>query len=62
MAKKIEIDLALFFQMRDALVTADMVLTKHRLAGTDQNPHGVRDLVSSAAFAVERFNIEWEPT
>lgn len=49
MADQVLISLSLFKDMRDALIVANEVLEKHRLAGTDQNPQGVRDLVGSAA-------------
>lgn len=37
-----------------ALRVANEVLTKHRFAGTDQNPKGVTDLVGSALYKAEK--------
>ena len=39
--------------IRYALAVAYEVLTKYRLASTDQNPKGVTDLVWNALFLVE---------
>ena len=52
---KILIPVELWKQMQTALIFADMALSENRFAGTNQNPYGVRDLVGSAALAVERF-------
>lgn len=44
----------LFQQMRTALEVTEKVLNTHRLAGTDQNPKGVNDLVGSALLEADR--------
>lgn len=53
----IPIDRALFLRMRTALSVAEYVLRKHRLAGTDQNPKGVTDLVGGALLEADRVDV-----
>ncbi len=55
MDDKMIIPAALFAQMVIALRTTNEVLQKHRLAGLDQNPKGISDLVGSTLLAAERF-------
>lgn len=41
-------DVGLQQKLVDALALAQEILSKHRLAGTDQNPKGVHDIVGHA--------------
>lgn len=35
-------------ELLDALVLVERIIEKHRLAGTDQNPKGFRDIIGAA--------------
>jgi len=55
--KIIGIEREVYLKLYDAVMTANAVLEKHRFDGMDQNPKGVRDLVGSAAIALERIKL-----
>lgn len=57
MADLVAVDKDVMRKLYTAVVIANAVLEKERFAGTDQNPKGVRDLVGSAAIALEKVNI-----
>lgn len=57
MVDYVAVDKTVMRKLYEAVVIANAVLEKERFAGMDQNPKGVRDLVGSAAIALEKVNI-----
>lgn len=48
--------IALLSEIKIAVAVTHEVISRHRLAGTDQNPKGFVDLLGSAHLKLERWN------